>query len=203
MPEAKRFVLVNHSQHQDLELYHGRAISLVPSDPRVPFHGSFLIHEMRVRGWWPFRANRSILLPIKWQAWILRAANDDNDNNGNGNDEQHDAHDAALAGSNDATSRNALLPVTQIPPPAFTSNTRFDHQHPNDNNPFSVGAATRLHPQMFTPTNPFANPAELRDLKRSFAQQPNWKAALVEGESWEGSAEENIAKWRGLVDHHE
>jgi hypothetical protein len=30
-------------------------------------------------------------------------------------------------------------------------------------------------------------------------QQPNWKAAIVEGESWEGTAEENTAKRQDLV----
>lgn len=147
---------------------------------------------MRVRGWWPFRADRSILLPIQWQAWIPRA---------NNNDEQYDNRGAAPAGSNDAVIRDALLPdVTQMPPPVFISNTWFDHQHLTDNDPFHVNAATRLHQQIFIPTNHFANHAELRDLKHSFAQQPNWEAALVESESWEDSAEENIAKWRGLVD---
>jgi hypothetical protein len=47
--------------------------------------------------------------------------------------------------------------------------------------------------------NPFANIVELDVLKRSFAVQPNWKAAVVEGESWEGNAEDNIVKYRRLV----
>jgi hypothetical protein len=50
---------------------------------RVPFPGSFLFHEMRVRRRWPFRTDRSILLPI--QAWILRATNNYTDNNSNSN----------------------------------------------------------------------------------------------------------------------
>jgi hypothetical protein len=36
-------------------------------------------------------------------------------------------------------------------------------------------------------------------MKRSFSQQPNWKAAVVEGETWEGTAEDNIEKWVKLV----
>jgi hypothetical protein len=47
--------------------------------------------------------------------------------------------------------------------------------------------------------NPFANPAQLAALKESFHQQPNWKAAVVEAETWEGSAEENILKWKKLA----
>jgi hypothetical protein len=52
--------------------------------------------------------------------------------------------------------------------------------------------------KVFIPTNPFANPTELQALKESFAEQPNWKAAVMEGTTWEGSADENAAKWRKL-----
>lgn len=52
---------------------------------------------------------------------------------------------------------------------------------------------------MFTPTNPFANPAELQSLKDSFSRQPNWKASVLEGETWEGTAEENVKKWQRLM----
>ncbi len=33
---------------------------------------------------------------------------------------------------------------------------------------------------------------------KSFAEQPNWKAAVREGTTWEGNADENAAKWRKL-----
>jgi hypothetical protein len=38
----------------------------------------------------------------------------------------------------------------------------------------------------------------LQALKQSFAKQPNWKAAIKEGTTWEGSADENAAKWHKL-----
>ena len=47
---------------------------------------------------------------------------------------------------------------------------------------------------MFIPTNPFTNPSALQALKESYAKKPNWKAAVMEGETWEGSADENAAK---------
>jgi hypothetical protein len=50
---------------------------------------------------------------------------------------------------------------------------------------------------MFIPTN-FANPVTLQGLKDSFAEQPTWKAAVVEGNTWEGNADENATKWRRL-----
>jgi hypothetical protein len=51
---------------------------------------------------------------------------------------------------------------------------------------------------VFIPTNPFTNPVSLQALKQSFAKQPNWKAAIKEGTTWEGNADENAAKWRKL-----
>ena len=148
---------------------------------------------MRVRGRWPFRADRPISLPINWQVWIP-PNNDDDDPTDDG--DINDNPDGADGGSNDAATRDTLPSAMLRSPPMFTPNSVSDH---NDDNSFSVNTATRQQPQTFTPTNPFANPAELQAMKRSFAQQPNWKATVVEGETWEGNAEENIAKWRGLV----
>ena len=73
-----------------------------------------------------------------------------------------------------------------------------DHQHLNEDG-LSTNAATQQQSQTFTPTNLFANPGKLRSIKHSFSQQPNWKAVIVEGETWEGTAEDNMEKWRGLV----
>ena len=52
--------------------------------------------------------------------------------------------------------------------------------------------------KVFIPKNPFTNPLALKGLKESFAKQPNWKAAVIEGTTWEGNADENAAKWRKL-----
>jgi len=168
---------VNHSQVSGLEEYHGRAININPDESRLPFHGSFLIQEMRVRGRWPFRADRPISLPIDWQKWVSAVDDDDDDHN----NEQHGNPDPAERGGND------------VP------DSGFNHRRLNEDTSISASAATRQEPQTFTPTNPFANPAELHAMKHSFSQQPNWKAAVVEGETWEGTAEDNIAKWQGLV----
>ena len=48
-------------------------------------------------------------------------------------------------------------------------------------------------------TNPLTSRVWLETLRRSFDQKSNRKAAVREGESWEGAVEENIAKWRELV----
>ena len=62
--------MINHSQVQSLEVYHGRAINLHEGDDRLPFHSAFLFHEVLVRGYWPPRADRPIPLPIAWVDWI-------------------------------------------------------------------------------------------------------------------------------------
>jgi len=45
-------------------------------------------------------------------------------------------------------------------------------------------------------TNPMTNPPKLEAVIHSAHQQPNWKAAVIEGESWEDTVEENIVKYR-------
>jgi hypothetical protein len=177
---------VNHSQTPELEEYHGRAINLNADDSHLPFHGSFLIQEMRVRGRWPFRPDRPISLPIKWQRWIHYPADDDDDDHNN--NEQHRSPDPAK----EVATRDIPSAVMRMPP-LLTA-----HQPLNEDTSFSANAATRQEPT-FTPTNLFANPAKLRAMKSSFSQQPNWKAAVVEGETWEGTAEDNVEKWRTLV----
>jgi hypothetical protein len=145
-----------------MERWHGRAINLREEDARLPFHGAFLVHEARVRGWWPFRADRPISLPIPWQQWD----SDEDDNS----DIQTDSDNSDP------------LPKRQ-PHKSFPTN------------PTPAGQ----QPKTFTPTNPFASPTELQSLKDSFSKQPNWKAAVLEGETWEGTAEENVNKWQRLV----
>ncbi|KAJ7929237.1 hypothetical protein B0H13DRAFT_1703331 [Mycena leptocephala] len=75
IPQSRRFVLVNQSNHYDLEQYHGKCVPLNISDPHTPFPSVFIIHEMRVRGFHPFQA----AVPINtdttiWQDWITTDA---------------------------------------------------------------------------------------------------------------------------------
>lgn len=190
LAQFQRFVLIDQSQTEDMDRFHGLAVSLNPSDPRMPFHGAFLIHEMRVRGRWPLLRDRQIPLPILWQSWIpdpdvdISQAHD-----GHGEDEDEDGEDQeddSMGEKNDSTSDNSSV-VSSTPTPRSSSDHTPSHRDPNASGNF------------MTFTNPFSNPVELDALKRSFAVQPNWKAAVVEGESWEGNAEQNTAKYRRLV----
>jgi hypothetical protein len=75
MKQAKKFVFIDYSdQHdEDLAPYHGKAIALDVADKHTPFPSLFIIHEMRVRGYHPFR-NTCPYVPddnaIDWQDWV-------------------------------------------------------------------------------------------------------------------------------------
>ena len=43
-------------------------------------------------------------------------------------------------------------------------------------------------------TNPMTNPPKLEAVIHSTHQQPNWKAAVIEGESWEDTVEDTVEK---------
>jgi hypothetical protein len=139
---------------------------------------------MRVRGFWPYFQDREIRLPIPQQAWvsndtIQRGSRDDGGEDDDG--DEGDNSDAAVWG----------MPLEQTP---MTSTNPL---HPtsiqyNRNADIYTG-------RTMTMTNPFADADALKALKRSFAEQPNWKAAVIEGESWGGTAAENIARYQELV----
>ena len=130
---------------------------------------------MRVRGHWPLREDRPIPLPIRWVHWLRRDG--DGDDGGGGRGERG-------RGGNDhnkGPGKNERRP---------SGDTGGEGGGPV---PGSSSSG-----QVFIPTNPFTNPAALQTLKESFAKQPNWKAAVMEGTTWEGNADENAAKWRKL-----
>ena len=152
-----------------MEVHHGKAINLDASDDRVPFHGAFLFHEIRVRGYWPLREDRAIPLPIRWVDWLTT---DDDDGGGGGDGDNGDGGGRVGRGGHGRQDRRG----GQV----------------------SRGRGSTASGKVFIPSNPFTNPASLEALKKSFANQPNWKAAVMEGTTWEGNADENSAKWRKL-----
>jgi len=191
-------VLINHSNAEPMREYHGRAVRLFPGDSRVPFHGAFLIHEMRVRGSRPFADDPTIQLPISWQSWIQLNPDDDGNDDDDDHDHDHD-HDADNARNQVMGEGSTLISsMIHVPGASLTPNTGQQSSGPSGVSSSDPNTRTTLG-QTLTFTNPFANPAELESLKRSFAQQPNWKAAQLESVSWEGTTDENIQKYRGLM----
>ena len=130
---------------------------------------------MRVRGYWPLREDRAIPLPIRWVDWITADDEDDHDGGGRGGHGGQVSRGRQVGygrGSNETSGR---LLRSRGPVPGSSASEK-----------------------VFIPRNPFTNPASLKALKKSFAKQPNWKAAVMEGTTWEGNANENVAKWRKL-----
>jgi len=73
-----------------MEQWHGSAVRLFPTDPRVPFHGAFIDHEMRTRGRYAYEpeyVDRSIRVPAPWPTWIPDVPG------GNGGDSDEDDGD--------------------------------------------------------------------------------------------------------------
>jgi hypothetical protein len=89
--------------------------------------------------------------------------------------------------------------MIHVPTASLTPNTGQQSSGPSGVSYSHPNTGTTLG-KTLTFTNPFANPAELESLKRSFAQQPNWKAAQLESVSWEGTADENIQKYMAAVE---
>ena len=182
---------------EDLEVHHGKAINLDASDDRLPFHGAFLFHEMRVRGYWPLREDRAIPLPIHWVDWLTT---DDDDDNGDNRDSDDGAGGGGDGDNGDGGGRGGRGKHG-----GQVSRGRGERGgRGRGGNSETSGRLLRSHGsvpgssasgKVFIPSNPFTNPSSLKALKKSFAKQPNWKAAVMEGTTWEGNADENTAKW--------
>ena len=206
LPQIRRFVLVNHSRSRELEPYHGRAVRLFPDDPRVPFHGAFIDHEMRVRGLWPYLpyyADRPITLPIQWQEWIDAPGGDGGDG-GDGRGGGSDGDGGAESEDDEMGSDLSLTTVLKTGQSGCDSNIIFRQQQQLPPIPLLLGSHARpvtsnKNPSIITFRDPIANPSEFEAVMRSARQQPNWKAAQIEGESWEGTAEENISKYQKIM----
>lgn len=166
---------------------------------------------MRVRGFWPYLpdyADRPISLPIKWQEWIVDAPGDGGDV-GDGGDTIEDGHEEERE-DDERGNIPSLTTVFKAGQPGYDSNSDIlcQQQHCP-----SSSLLHEFHTQHLTsnvvPKNekcstitfkdPIANPSELEAVIHSSRQQPNWKAAQIEGQSWEGSAEVNILKFQRIM----
>lgn len=58
---------------------------------------------------------------------------------------------------------------------------------------------TGINQEYLVLSNPFQDPELLESMLRECQQLPNWKSAMVEGLTWEGTAEENAKKYTDLV----
>jgi len=143
--QAKQFVLINYSDRNDdsdddLRPYHGKAIALDIGDKHAPFPSSFIIHEMRVRGFYPF-SNTAPDIPaddvFPWQDWITTGNIWDSNNN------------MFRKGSNQ-TSSSAAFPLPQslsmTPMGGGPSTSGMRHLELNEQVIADILAATRSMP---------------------------------------------------------
>ncbi|KAH9830367.1 uncharacterized protein C8Q71DRAFT_862657 [Rhodofomes roseus] len=71
-PELNKYVFVNHSGAPAEAPFHGKAVALESHHANAPFPSLFLVHEYRVRGFFPFREPAlDVALPVPWQDWLL------------------------------------------------------------------------------------------------------------------------------------
>ncbi|KAI0278251.1 hypothetical protein BC826DRAFT_1084967 [Russula brevipes] len=71
-PDIRKFVFINYSGHRYLQQFHGKAIALDAKEKYAPFPSLFIIHEMRVRGFYPFQpVVPTVPDDMPWQDWIL------------------------------------------------------------------------------------------------------------------------------------
>ncbi|KAF8816108.1 hypothetical protein BYT27DRAFT_7221806 [Phlegmacium glaucopus] len=171
-PDVQKFVLVNYSQIPTLEEFHGKAIALDVKDYYAPFPSLFIIHELRVRGYYPFEPTQpNMPNNLSWQDWILtdgvfdnvsnsfkhdKPSNGDNGNSNNGDSNNRDNNFAQLQ--------------FQVQPTATSGMSSGGHRLALD-----AGIVAEI-------------------LAATHAM-PSWKACQVEGTSWAGTAEENMEKY--------
>ena len=177
---------------------------------------------MHVCGQWlylPFYKDHVVALPLQWQAWINDAPARDGDNDGdddgddsgdktkqndwediNNNDKDNGKDDD----NNDEIGEdmaNTIGPEHDFQSNSYLGSSSKTMQSSKTKRTRSKASTQIKRPPdlIMTFNNPFTNPSELEAIMRSSRQQPNWKAAEMEGESWEGTAEENMEKYKRIM----
>ncbi|KAH9912221.1 uncharacterized protein B0H18DRAFT_1217205 [Fomitopsis serialis] len=175
IPNIRKFILVNYSDNPDLRLFHGKALGLDVRDRHAPFACLFILQEMRVRGHHPFApVDPDIPADIIWQDWILSE------------DILRSPSDVAGFFRRDRPDtadldRNPTL-LAQLPPRPLT---------------VDGGAPPRTGHSMAL------NQDVIAEILAATRASPSWRACVMEGTSWDGTAEDNIQKYIASVDVQE
>ncbi|EIM91736.1 uncharacterized protein STEHIDRAFT_47689 [Stereum hirsutum FP-91666 SS1] len=169
MPEERKFILFNHSGKDNLAQYHGKAIALDIGDRHAPFPALFILHEMRVRAHFPFHSTVEAPDEILWQDWI--------------------------------TSSGVLRPdpseglFIREGPPQRPPRPPPPPPQQQQQSSTQAGDASELPAQ--APILGIGNDTIAAILGATRAM-PSWRASQMEGTSWDGTAEENRAKYMAL-----
>lgn len=150
-------------------------------------------------------ADRAIALPVQWQSWITDAPDGNGGGGGNGGDggDGADGRGSGEEGEDDGDMKNDHSQTVLLAQPSQSG----ERDGYNIDNSLHAAPPTTTagnphkteKPNTITFRNPMEHPSELERMMRSARQQPSWKASVIEGESWEGTTEENINKYLQLL----
>jgi len=153
-----------------MQPYHGKAVALDILDLHAPFPSIFIIHELCVRAFNPFApVSPDVPGDLCWQDWIE---------------------------SEEVLNSDGSLGL-------------FSHQGDHDHSARGINTTltslTPIQPQMAggvpsgRSTLPPLDGNLIEKILASTYASPSWKACVVEGMSWAGTADENIEKYRQVT----
>ncbi|KAF8967442.1 hypothetical protein BDZ97DRAFT_1656355 [Flammula alnicola] len=175
MPQIEKFVFVNFSRDPEDEQYHGKAVFLDPGHRLCPMANVFVIHEMRVRGRWPFLLDRDIAEDPESMDWLLASG-------GGGVAVEDTSPTRTAAPSN-------ILAASGI------SSGGIEVRDPVD--PIDPTASQTAKPGRIRISLDSSTIEQILAASRASA---SWKVCEIEGTSWEGTADENARKYRDIMD---
>ncbi|KAF8967452.1 hypothetical protein BDZ97DRAFT_1656381 [Flammula alnicola] len=171
IPEIRKFVFIDFSRFggRPNDKYHGKA-ALLDIDHRLcPFPNIFLVHEMRVRGCWPFLTDRDISQDPEFPNWRGPLASN----------------------VEDSTTRTSIIPAF-VAMTAGTSGSGVEGRDPSGPAAEQTGNSGTIRLTLDDST--------IQEIVTASRELPSWKACELEGTSWEGTADENVTKYREITD---
>ncbi|KAK7038716.1 hypothetical protein VNI00_010600 [Paramarasmius palmivorus] len=170
--DTQKYILISYSGAASLEQYHGKSIALDIQHHKAPFPSLFIIHEMRVPGFHPFRSTPDMPTSVQWQDWITSSGV--LNSSGSTTLFRRDRPDSG----NDNDNYNSPPQFQQQPQPQSQSQTT----------PSGTGHA------------PLASLNDsIYGILAATRSMPSWKACQMENSSWAGTADENIQKYITLI----
>lgn len=142
------------------------AVQLFPSDERI-LNGTFINQEMHVRGRYPYIPDYADRPIGVPLKWQRWITGAPDGGNGGVGETSGDSGDESSGDSGDGG---------------------YDKEANRD-------LPKKKNPTTIVFKNLMTNPSELEGIMRYARQQPSWRAAVIEGESWDGTTEENIATY--------
>ncbi|KAK7045999.1 hypothetical protein VNI00_006994 [Paramarasmius palmivorus] len=165
-PNTQKFIFINYSGKQSQARYHGKAIALDITHRKAPFPSLFIVHEMRVPGFHPFRSTPDMPSSVQWQDWITSWG--------------------MLNSSNSTTLFRRDMPDSGDDNGNYNTPPQFQQQQ----QPQSQSQTTLPGHAPLASLND-----SIAGILAATRSMPSWKACQMENTSWAGTADENIQKY--------